>query len=131
VLQTINVREAVHDQAMPYRLAVSGAGDVYVADRVSSEVYRLDASGRFVDRFGGRGDRPDHLRSPADLAVDGRGRLYVSDVGDGIKVFDAGGHYLDAFGGARVVFGLAVTDRDELYAAYRNDHQVVKFRLPG
>jgi DNA-binding beta-propeller fold protein YncE len=115
---------------MPARLAVSGAGDVYVADRVSGEVYRLDPGGRFVDRFGGRGDRPDNLRSPADLALDGRGRLYVSDLGTGIKVFSADGHFLDAFGGSAVVFGLAVTDRNELYAAYRNDHQVVKFRLP-
>lgn len=129
VLQRLDLREVVHDGASPDRVAVTGAGDVYVTDRSAAEVYRLDPSGRFVDRFGGRGERPDHFRSPHGLAVDGRGRVYVSDLGNGIRVFDADGHFLDAFGGRTVVFGLAINDRDEVFAAHRNEHQVVKYRV--
>ncbi len=129
VLQTLDIHEAVHDEATPARVAVSGTDDLYVLDQWSSEIYHLDPNGRFVDRFGGKGDRPDNLSSPSDMAFDGRGRLYVSDLGHGIRVFDAGGHYLDTIGGG-VVFGLAFNDRDELYAAFRNDNVVVKYRLP-
>jgi len=62
--------------------------------------------------------------------VDGRGRVYVSDFGEAIEVYDAEGHPVATFGGTAVVFGLAVNDRDELFAAFRNDNQVAKYRLP-
>lgn len=127
VIRAIDLHEAVGEDASPTRVAVAGTGDVYVLDRWTGEIYHLDASGRFVDRFGGRGEGAESVRSPADVAVDGRGRVYVSDLGAGIRVFDAGGRFIDAFGGPGVVFGLAFNDRDELFAAYRNQHQVVKF----
>ncbi|HYE95075.1 MAG TPA: NHL repeat-containing protein [Rubricoccaceae bacterium] len=129
ILQTIDLHEAVGDRADPERVAVSGTGDVYALDNWTGEVYHFDASGRFVDRFGGEGEGEGSMDQPADLAIDGRGRVYVSDLGEGIKVFDASGHYIDRFGGG-VIFGIALTDRDELYAAARNDHAVVKYRLP-
>ncbi|HEX2187653.1 MAG TPA: hypothetical protein VHG51_02085, partial [Longimicrobiaceae bacterium] len=124
----IDTRDAIGGNASPARVAVSGAGDVYVLDQWSGEVYRLDRGGRFVDRFGGKGQGAGQLASPTNLAVDGRGRVYVSDMGGGIRVFGADGRYLDSFGPG-VVFGFAFTDRDELWAAYRNRHRVVKFRL--
>ncbi|HEX8696410.1 MAG TPA: hypothetical protein VF746_28585 [Longimicrobium sp.] len=130
VLRTIDAHAAIGDQASPARLAVAGTGDLYVLDQWTGEVYRLDPSGRFVDRFGGKGgDGPEQLRSPNDLALDGRGRVYVSDLGRAIRVFTPEGHLVGDVGGRGVVFGMAITDRDELYAAYRNDHQIVKFRI--
>lgn len=130
VLETVDVRQSAGGAAHPARVAVSADGHLYALDRWSGEVYHFDPAGRFVDRFGGKGEGPDHLATPSDLVFDGRGRLYVSDLGRGIRVFDAGGHFLAAIGDG-VVFGLAVTDRDALFAAYRNSHEVVKFRLPG
>jgi DNA-directed RNA polymerase subunit RPC12/RpoP len=129
VRRTIDLRQAVGDDASPERVAVAGTGDVYVLDRWSDEVYHLAPDGRFVDRFGGPGDGPESTPSPEGIAIDGRGRVLVSDLGRGIRVFDAAGHYVGEFGGQEVVFGLAVTDRDEVIAAFRNRHQVVKFRL--
>jgi DNA-binding beta-propeller fold protein YncE len=128
VRRTIDVREAVKD-ASPGRVAVAGTGDVYVLDRTSGEVYRFGPDGRFVDRFGGRGEGRGSMESPEEIAIDGRGRVFVSDMGTGIHVFDQSGHFLDAFGGREVVFGLAFNDRDELFAAFRNRHQVARFRL--
>lgn len=128
VLRRVDLRQAV-DDAAPARLAVSGEGEVYALDRWTSEIYRLDAAGKFVDRFGGKGDGPEQFRWASDLAIDGRGRVYVSDVGRGIRVFDAAGHFVDAFAGRDVVFGMAFDDHDGLYTAQRNNHQIVKFRL--
>lgn len=121
VLRTLDARETIGDDAMPERLAVSGTGDVYVTDTRSGEVYRLDRSGRFVDRFSG--GRQGAL---SQIAVDGRGRVYVSGMG-GVTVFSADGQQLASLGGG-VVFGMAVNDRDEVFAALRNQHEVVKFR---
>jgi hypothetical protein len=117
------------DDAAPARLAVSGKGEVYALDRWTAEIYRLDAAGKFVDRFGGKGDGPEQFRWAMELAIDGRGRVYVSDVGRGIRVFDAAGHFVDSFAGREVVFGMAFDDHDGLYTAQRNNHQIVKYRL--
>ena len=129
-LASVDLAQAVDGDARATRIAVAGDGTLYVLNRWSAEVYRLTPDGRFTDRFGGRGDAPGQLNNPTDLALDGRGRLYVSDLGRGIHVFTPEGNYLDSFGGTSVVFGMAITNRDELFAAYRNRHQVVKFRLP-
>ncbi|HEX8210320.1 MAG TPA: NHL repeat-containing protein [Longimicrobium sp.] len=129
VLRRVDLRQAVQENAAPARLAVSGKGEVYALDQWTGEIYRLDASGRFVDRFGGKGDGPEQFRWAVGLAIDGRGRVYVSDVGRGIRVFDAAGHFVDAFGEGTVGFGLAFDDRDGLYTAQRNSHEIVKFRV--
>jgi len=129
VLRRVDLRQAVQESAAPARLAVSGKGEVYALDQWTGEIYRLDASGRFVDRFGGKGDGPEQFRWAMALAIDGRGRVYVSDVGRGIRVFDASGHFVDAFGERAAVFGLAFDDHDGLYTAQRNDHEIVKFRV--
>ncbi|HEV3052964.1 MAG TPA: NHL repeat-containing protein [Longimicrobium sp.] len=127
VLRTIDIKEAVDEDATPERVAVSGDGHLYVLDQWKGDIYHLDPDGRFVDRFGGgRGGTAD--MTPEALAVDGRGRIYVSDMGAGVRVFDTAGQELGSFGGG-VVFGIAFNDRDELFASRRNDYQVVKYQL--
>ncbi len=131
VLRTIDVKQAVDEDASPERVAVDGNGHLFVLDRWSGEVYHLDPTGRFIDRFTGGGGGPGSIMTPADIAIDGRGRVYVSDLGDAIRVFDPAGQVMASFGGPSVVFGLAFNDRDELFAVHRNDHQIVKYRLTG
>ncbi|HVG44350.1 MAG TPA: 6-bladed beta-propeller [Longimicrobium sp.] len=128
VLRRVDLQRSA-DDAAPARLVVSGEGEVYALDRWTYEIYRLDAAGKFVDRFGGKGDGPEQFHWATDLAIDGRGRVYVSDVMRGIRVFDATGHFVDAFAGREVVFGMAFDDHDGLYTAQRNNHQIVKVRL--
>lgn len=125
VLASIDIAGAVDEDASPERVAVSGTGDLYVLDKWKADVYRLNAEGRFVDRFGGGGFPPAD-----DVAVDGRGRVYVSGLGGSIDVFSAAGQPLGAISGVSVVFGLAFNDRDELFAAARNQNAIVKYRVP-
>lgn len=127
VVQTIAIDQVVDEDASLEQVAVSGTGHVYVLDRWKGEIYHLDPNGRFLDRFGGNPERSSDM-SPADVAIDGRGRVYVSDMGKGVRVYDAGGQQIGSFGGG-VIFGIAFNDRDELFAARRNDKQVVKYRL--
>ncbi|MEW5928867.1 MAG: hypothetical protein AB1941_15505 [Gemmatimonadota bacterium] len=127
-LRSIDAREAIGEDAMPKGVAVAGSGDLYVIDQTAADVYHLDPSGRFVDRFGGEGEGPAAFRSPSDVAVDGRGRVFVSATGGGIRVFSAEGRLLGGFGPG-VVFGIDLTERDEVLGAYRNQHRILKFRL--
>ena len=125
VQRVIDLEEAVDEDAAPARVAVSGTGDLYVLDAWKADVYHLNRDGRFVDRFGGGGFPPaEHV------AVDGRGRVYVSDLGHAVQVFNPAGQPLGSIDGVSVVFGLALNDRDELFAAARNQHAVVKYRIP-
>lgn len=75
------------------RLAVDGLGNIYLLDDSQHQVYRFDAEGNFVDRFGSDGDGPGLLDSPEDLIVDGQGRIYILDQ-DGIEIYDNNGTHL-------------------------------------
>jgi DNA-directed RNA polymerase subunit RPC12/RpoP len=125
VQRTIRIKQAVDDEATAARVAVSGTGDLYVLDQWKADVYHLNPDGRFVDRFGGGGFPPAE-----DVAVDGRGRVFVTDLGSSaIRVFDAAGQLLGDIGGAGVVFGVALNDRDDLFAAARNQNAIIKYRV--
>ena len=69
-------------------IAADDRGYYYVADRLKSAVIVFDKNLRFVKEFGYRGLRPSNLLAPKYLAVDGEGRLYVSQLTiKGISVF--------------------------------------------
>jgi sugar lactone lactonase YvrE len=66
------------------------------------------------------------FRAPSAIAVDGKGRVYVSDI-KGIQVFDGNGRYLTVFNPGGMAFGMVFNDKNELYVAARK--QVVKLAL--
>ena len=105
-------------------LAVDGLGNLYVLDRIAAEVVKFDREGAFVDRFGGEVDR---FRSPHAIAVDGRGRVYVSTTA-GVRVFDPSGRVLGDVDVPQA-FGVVLGDTGELYVAARP--RVVKLRVDG
>ncbi len=109
------------------RLATDGLGNIYALGSFNNGIFKFTREGRFVTRIGGEGNEPGQFRALSALAVDGQGRIFVSD-SKGIQVFDTDGRYLDIFkvqGG--VAFGLSFNDRDELLVAARN--KVVKFTM--
>jgi DNA-directed RNA polymerase subunit RPC12/RpoP len=124
VQRTIDIEEAVDEDASAARVAVAGTGDLYVLDQWKADVYHLNPAGRFVDRFGGGGFPPAE-----DVAVDGRGRVFVSHLGSAVRVFDAAGQPLGDIRGPGVVFGITLNDRDQLFATARNDHAIVKYEV--
>ena len=62
-------------------------GYYYVADKLKSAILVFDKDFRFQLEFGYRGSRPENLNAPRNLALDSHGRLYVSQLGKGISVF--------------------------------------------
>ena len=70
---------------------------------------------------------PGQFRATDAIAVDGQGRIFVSDT-KGIQVFDSNGRYLDVFKvPGSVGSGLVFNDRNELLVAARN--KVYKFTI--
>jgi streptogramin lyase len=125
IKMTINVAEKIGEDIRLDRLAVDGKGYVYALNGGEKSVFKFAPDGRFVNRFGGSGAQPGQFNSPSGIALDGQGRVYVSDLGHPIQVFDGNGRYLDSFGANEVVFGLAVNDQNEIFASQRNRHKIV------
>ncbi len=64
------------------------AGNVVVLERMSSEVRVFDRRGRFLTKFGGRGEGPGEFRQEAlSLAILSGGRIAVSDRTGRLTVF--------------------------------------------
>lgn len=74
-------------------VAADGLGNILVLGVFSSSVFQFDSDGNYRNMFGSRGTEPGQLSAPSDIVVDGRGRVYVSDMG-GIVVFDSSGRFL-------------------------------------
>lgn len=83
----------------PYGIALDGAGNLFVADRLNACIRKVDAKAGAVTTVagsgvkgysgdGGPGERAK-LREPTGIALDGKGLLYIADVGDQrIRVLD-------------------------------------------
>jgi hypothetical protein len=125
----VNVREKTGEGVSLRKVAVDGTGHIYALDSKDDVIMKFAPDGRFINRFGGRGNLPGQLRGPHAIAVDGQGRVYVSDFGRAVEVFDGGGRYIGTFGGTEIVFGLVVNDRGEIFTTHRNRHKIVKYIL--
>lgn len=108
-------------------IAVDGLGNVYALSMHRGAVFKFSSDGRFVNRFGSSGEESGQFRAADAVAVDGKGRVFVSDI-KGIQVFDSEGRYLDTFKvDGNMADGLAFNDKNELLVAGRT--QVLKYVL--
>jgi len=111
-------------------IAMDAVGNIYLLSDSSSSVLKYAPDGRLLTRFGSEGEEKGQFDFPRAIAVDGQGRIYVSD-NNGIKVFTPDGRYLDEFnvpGG--VAFGIEFDNQGNLWAV-TNQPKVLKFRVPG
>jgi hypothetical protein len=134
IVSSFETNKAVGESLDLFRIVAMTTGEIYALDRQKG-VFKFAAEGRYINRFGGGKTAgvspldlpPSQLFSPQNIATDSQGRIYVSDAGSCIKVYDKEGNYLDKFGGTEVVFGIAIDDQDNIYACLRNRHTVRKY----
>jgi streptogramin lyase len=104
-------------------ITLDGEGNIYVVDRMGYYILKFSKDGKYINRFGGKNEsgRKDVKgsldASINDIAIDGKGNLFVSMVNN-ILVFDTNGAYVDSFD-TRQAFGMTVTDKNELWVACR------------
>jgi len=111
------------DPELNAKVAVDGVGNIFALGTFNEAVFIFDPDGTFIDRFGGESEQssslgidPGHFRAANTIAVDGYGRIYVSDI-MGIQVFDSDGQFLDAIKVEGVAFDLAFDLKNNLYVA--------------
>jgi DNA-binding beta-propeller fold protein YncE len=107
-------------------VAVDGLGNIYALGSFTSAVFKFSPEGKFLNRFGGSGDQSGQFRAAHAIAVDGKGRVLVSDT-KGIQVFDSDGRYLNVFKVDGPAFGMVFNDKNELVIAARS--KVIKYTL--
>lgn len=110
-------------------LAVDGLGNLYALGSFNSAVLKFSPDGKFITRFGSRGEEPGQFRSVQGLSVDGQGRVYVSNIGE-IQVFDSTGRYLAKIDRQKTVyFGIFTAPDGSLWVAGRT--MIYQFRPPA
>ncbi len=92
----------------PADIAVTPAGDVYVADGYgNSRVVKFSRDGRYLTEWGKKGTAPGEFNLVHAVVLDGKGRVYVGDrENDRVQVFDADGRFLAQWRGSGAPFGL-------------------------
>ncbi len=100
------------------KIAVDGDGIIYMITRTENYICKFSSDGKFLDRFKVEG-------SPNAIAIDNKGRIFISQTSD-IEVYDAEGKEIETFR-TNQAFGMAFNDADELFVASRP--YVVKYQL--
>jgi sugar lactone lactonase YvrE len=114
------------------RLATDSQGQIYLLNTslTGTPLFVYSPQGEYVTRFGERGDGEGQLDSPSAIAIDSKGRIYVSD-SNGVQVFDQDGEHI---GVIRMPFvyrpgAMAFDKEDRLYVVSRGAKKVYRFVL--
>ncbi len=117
--------ETVPDASGVEIAAVDGSGNIYALgtgeDALGNRqdiVFKFNAEGQYVTRFGQSGSEPGTFRAPNTVAVDGQGRVYVGDI-FGIHIFDNSGVFLDFFEVEGAAFNIKINDQGQLIVTNR------------
>jgi DNA-binding beta-propeller fold protein YncE len=90
----------------PNSVVTAPNGDIFIAEGHSGQndnarpdtvarISKFTKEGKFISSFGKLGSGPGEFRTPHDLAMDSRGRLFVADRGNmRIQIFDQGGAFI-------------------------------------
>lgn len=100
------------------------SGDFYVSDGYgNARIVKFNAQGKYLMSWGKPGTGPGEFHVPHSIAVDSKGRVYVSDrENNRIQVFTANGEYLKQFTNLGSAQGIFVTPDDQLWMiTHRNN----------
>lgn len=111
------------DEYVPTETAITVNGDIYVADGYGKDfIIHYDASGKYINHFGGRGTEQKHLLNAHGVCVDSRDKnrpclLVTSREQHAFKRFTFSGEYIDTIPLPGAWVCRPVIKGDYLYAA--------------
>jgi len=122
------ISTVTEDSELDMKVAVDGVGNIYALGTFNNGVFKFNSDGKYQNRFGKDGDEPGNFRAPYTLAVDGQGRVYVSDF-KGIQVFDNEGRYVDVIKPplGKFAYGLFFDTSNNLWVAAGTE--IYKYKL--
>jgi sugar lactone lactonase YvrE len=119
---------ATGDSESDAHLAVDGLGNIYIVGSFNYAVLKFSPQGKFINRFGSKGDGAGKFTDPLSIAVDGYGRVYVGDF-FGVLVFDSNGAYLNTVDISNgVAYGISFDDLNNLYIM-TSQNQIQKYQV--
>ncbi len=119
--------------------AFSKDGHLLATDATHAWVQAFDkTTGKFVTRFGGKGDDDKHLDKPEGIAVDPNGNIFIADYNTGfVKKYDASYKWLLTFSeygsekGQNIKSEFMDIRDGKLYMPEAGNHRVNVFDLDG
>jgi Pectinacetylesterase len=114
-------------------LSLDAAGNAYVSNIDPFQIEKFDPAGNLVATIGAPGSEDGQFKGqPIAMAVDGAGRLFVSETLEGgrVQVFDADGRFLTSWGAeGEFPFGVVLDGQGNVYIDDYLANTVLKFRL--
>ncbi len=128
VVRTIRaaISSVTEESELDTHVAIDGLGNIYALGTFTNAVFKFSPEGKFLTRFGDAGEQPGQFRAAQALAVDGKGRVFVSDI-KGVQVFDTNGRYLTTFKPEGLASGMVFNDKGEMFVAART--QVLRLAM--
>lgn len=85
----------------PTSVAVDRSGNILVCDSMNARIVRFTPEGKYISKFGRRGDGIGDFNMIKAVAVDSEGHIYVTDSkSNRISIYNEEGQVLLLFGGA-------------------------------
>ncbi len=103
-----------------------GLANIYDLAYFNEGVFIFSPAGKYISRFGSRGDEDGQFTSPRSIAVDNLGKIYIADF-PGVMIYASDGRYLDTLQVNGAVMGITFDDQNNLYVVV--DYQVLRFKL--
>lgn len=112
----------------PTSIVIAPNGDIFIAEGHSGQypgagpdstarISKFTKDGKFVKSFGRWGTAPGEFKTPHDIALDSRGRLFVADRGNmRIQILDQDGAFIAEWGQFSRPSGIYLRD-DMIYVA--------------
>jgi sugar lactone lactonase YvrE len=114
---------------IPTAIAIGAKGNVYVLDSGNDRVQKFDPGGKFLLKWGTRGEEEGCFTWPKGIAISGSGDVYVGD-GRVVQKFTPEGKFL-AMWKAKHGRQIAFDSHSNIYVACQFSNNVLKFNSIG
>ncbi|MCX6079980.1 MAG: 6-bladed beta-propeller [Chloroflexi bacterium] len=115
------------DPELLSKIAVDGLGNIFILGTFNNAVFVFNSEGKFLNRFGSKGEEPGQLSAASAIAVDGKGRIFISD-SKGVQVFGNDGRYINVLKVKYYAFGLAFDGQGKLHIT-TNQKKVERYTI--
>lgn len=118
---------ATHEMFNLPRVAVDAQGDVYILDTGNNRIIKFNRDGKFVDSFGGAGQRSDQFLIPYAIQVGRDENIFTMEAGiRRIKILDRKLKLLHSFSVESGGGDIAVDSKNMLYVATSDEDQFLR-----
>ena len=118
----------------PRGIALDSHSNVYVTNRRSHSVLKLDNTGKVISQWGCAGTGDGLFSLPGSIALDSSSNIFIADTGNNhIRKLDSEGNFLSNWGEELWfgVVGLATDASGNLYVAVEVSNEVQKYNTDG